>query len=112
MAPISMFREHTMIRTTALALAALPLAACTAATMGEAETAPPPLVQGECKAEAGQPFVGQKASAETGAALMKATGARSLRWVPPRSAVTMDYRADRLTVSYDDDMVIERVSCT
>jgi hypothetical protein len=35
-----------------------------------------------------------------------------LRWVPPRTAVTMDYRPDRLTVSYDDAMVITKVSCT
>lgn len=89
--------------------AAFALSAC--ATTGAEEPASPP-VEAECKAEAGKPYVGQKATAEVGAALLKATGARSLRWVPPRSAVTMDFRPDRLTVSYDDDMVIERVSCT
>ncbi|WP_336981102.1 I78 family peptidase inhibitor [Altererythrobacter fulvus] len=89
---------------------AFALGACT--TTGAEEPAPQPRAEGECKAEAGQAFVGQKATAETGAALIKATGARTLRWVPPRTAVTMDFRADRLTVSYDDDMVIERVSCT
>ncbi|HMO68727.1 MAG TPA: I78 family peptidase inhibitor, partial [Novosphingobium sp.] len=41
----------------------------------------------------------------------RATGARTLRWMPPRTAVTMDYRADRLTVSYDDNRIIERISC-
>ena len=30
----------------------------------------------------------------------------------PRTAVTMDFRPDRLTVSYDDAMVITQVSCT
>jgi hypothetical protein len=39
------------------------------------------------------------------------TGAKVLRWVPPRTAVTMDFRADRLTVSYDDNMTIDRISC-
>ncbi len=62
--------------------------------------------------DAGQAFVGQKANAETGTQLLAATGARQLRWVPPRTAVTMDFRPDRLTVSYDDDMVITQVSCT
>ncbi len=69
--------------------------------------------EGACKAEPGQAFIGQKATAETGAEAAEGDRARrSLRWVPPRTAVTMDFRPDRLTVSYDDDMVIERVSCT
>jgi predicted GTPase len=29
----------------------------------------------------------------------------------PRTAVTMDFREDRVTVSYDDNYQIERVSC-
>lgn len=89
--------------------AALALSAC--ATTGEGGNESP-IAEGSCKADAGQRFVGQKATTETGNALIKATGANRLRWVPPRSAVTMDFQADRLTVSYDDNMVIERVSCT
>lgn len=96
---------------TGLVTAALTLAACT--TTGEAEPGTvPDEPQGPCRAEPGQSFVGQKATGEIGQRLLKATGATSLRWVPPRTAVTMDFRPDRLTVSYDDDMVIERVSCT
>jgi hypothetical protein len=87
-----------------LAASALMLAAC--ATTGEAVAG-----DGTCAADPGQSFVGQKATAEVGAQLLKQTGANQLRWVPPRTAVTMDFRADRLTVSYDDDMVITRVSC-
>ncbi|HTN14495.1 MAG TPA: I78 family peptidase inhibitor [Sphingomonadaceae bacterium] len=86
------------------------LSACT--TTGAEEPSPQPRIEGECRVEAGQAFVGRKATAEVGMALIAATGARTLRWVPPRTAVTMDFRPDRLTVSYDDDMVIERVSCT
>ena len=88
------------------------------AALGGCAATPPPEeypahpVAADCKAEAGQRFVGQKASAEVGEQLMAATGARVLRWVPPRTAVTMDFRADRLTVSYDDTYVIQRVSCT
>lgn len=75
---------------------------------------PEPIVRGdgECNAEPAQHLIGSKANGETGAELMRLTGAASLRWVPPRTAVTMDFRADRLTVSYDDDMTIERISCT
>lgn len=90
-------------------LPALVLTGCMAASEGT--PAAPPALTGECKADALASFAGQKATAEVGAAMMKASGARTLRWVPPRTAVTMDFRADRLTVSYDDALVIERASC-
>ncbi len=67
--------------------------------------------EGACNADAMQMHVGHKASAASGAELLRLSGAKTLRWVPPRSAVTMDYRADRLTVSYDDDYTIVRISC-
>ncbi len=90
----------------ALAAGALALAGCattddTVATSGT----------GDCRQDAGQSFVNQLATAETGAALLKATKAKQLRWAPPRSAMTMDFRPDRLTVSYDDTMKIVRVAC-
>lgn len=98
----------------AVAATALPvvltLAAC--ATGGYV---PPPVGSDSdavmCDAVPAQRLVGQRASAETGAQLMRLTMARTLRWVPPRTAVTMDFRGDRLTVTYDDNMVIERISC-
>jgi len=64
-----------------------------------------------CQAETAQSLVGQRATAELGAELQRLTGARTIRWVPPRTAVTMDYRHDRLTVSYDDTYRIDRISC-
>ena len=66
---------------------------------------------GQCNSEAGQELIGQKASAETGKRLLRVTGTRQLRWAPPDAVLTMDYRADRLTVGYDEDMIIRRVSC-
>lgn len=98
------------IRILALA-AALPLAAC-AASEPPAETAlPSPPVEAVCNADAVQSLIGQTATADVGARLLQGSGARTLRWVPPRTAVTMDFRPDRLTVSYDDALKIERVSC-
>lgn len=96
------------IRTLVLA-AALPLAAC-AASEPPAETAPPPAAA-VCNADAVQSLVGQTATADVGAQLLGGSGARTLRWVPPRTAVTMDFRPDRLTVAYDDMLKIERISC-
>lgn len=66
---------------------------------------------GGCNADDLQSHVGHKASAASGETLLRLSGARTLRWAPPRSAMTMDYRADRLTVAYDDDYTIVRISC-
>lgn len=94
----------------ALAIVALfGVSACTQGT-------PPPenlpaMPEGSCNADAVQSHVGHKASAASGAELLRLSGARALRWVPPRTAVTMDYRADRLTVAFDDDYTIVRISC-
>ena len=64
-----------------------------------------------CNAEPGQLFVGQKADAASGLAIRQATGADELRWAPPRSALTMDFRQGRVTVAYDDAMTITRITC-
>ncbi|MFC3096840.1 I78 family peptidase inhibitor [Alteraurantiacibacter palmitatis] len=92
-----------------LAAGSMALAGCaTTATDGDMSTHLP---AGECDASGVQGLIGQVASAELGTRLLRETGARTLRWGPPRSAMTMDYRPDRLTVSYDDNMLIERISC-
>lgn len=64
-----------------------------------------------CAAEPVQYAIGQKTSAELGSKLVKESGSRTLRWMPPRSAATMDYRQDRLNIAYDDNMVISRINC-
>lgn len=77
-------------------------------------TLPSPAPAGEggvCRSGAGQSFIGRAASADLGAEVLAATGARALRWGPPDSAMTMDYRADRVTVGYDRAMIVTSVSC-
>ena len=64
-----------------------------------------------CDASDVADLIGQTADEAMGAVLLSRTGARTLRWVAPGMAVTMDYREDRLTVSYDDKMRIERITC-
>ncbi len=102
---------HTHLN--ALAGGALLLAGC-------ATAAAPGIEEGEriagfsedsCRSRPGEAFHGQRASAETGAAILAATGATRLRWLPPDSAVTMDYSPNRVTVSYNRDYRITRVSC-
>jgi hypothetical protein len=88
-------------------IAALALGGCA----GAPGPATPPVVEGPCRNDGLERFVGQRASAETGAALLKASGARTLRWGGPGMAMTMDYRAERLTVSYDEAMAITSARC-
>ena len=95
---------------TILTLAPFALAGC----MAGGGAGPEPVRLGTdatCNADPVQDRLGQTASAALGAELLAATGARTLRWAPPRSAMTMDFRPDRLTVSYDDTMAIDRISC-
>jgi hypothetical protein len=94
-----------------LVIAAL-LSGCVATTPPADEAPPAHDIKGSCQREPGQRFVGMKASGELGAEMLAATGATILRWVPPRTAVTMDFNPSRLTVSYDDAYLITRVSCT
>lgn len=93
------------------AAAALALAACTAPDTSASAPIPASPERGVCDAAPVQGLVGETATAEIGAAILAQTGARTLRWGPPRSAFTMDYREDRVNVMYDDDMAIERITC-
>ena len=98
------------IRLLATAAAALPLAACMSSET-PAESTPPPPAEMTCNADAVQSHVGHRASPEMGAAILKESGARTLRWGPPRSAMTMDYRQDRVNIMYDDAYKITQVTC-
>jgi hypothetical protein len=56
-------------------------------------------------------YIGQPATAEVGARLMGSASARTLRWVPHGSVVTMEFNASRVTAYLDASGRIERVSC-
>lgn len=66
---------------------------------------------GTCSNDALASFEGQKVTAALGAELLAKSGARTLRWGAPGMAMTMDYREERLTVSYDDAMIITSARC-
>lgn len=76
---------------------------------GTTEPAPP--AAGKCDAGAAARMVGMKATQELGARIQQMTGARTLRWGPPDTAWTMDYREDRVNVRYDSDMIITEITC-
>lgn len=96
------------VLTAAVTVSALALTACATVPADGGERAP----ADTCRAEPGQRFIGQRAAAEIGAAIMRATDSARLRWVPPDTAVTMEYGLGRVTVSYDRDYRITAVSCS
>ena len=75
------------------------------------EPATPPASAGTCNADNTAEFVGQKATAAVGAAIQARTGASIFQWVGPDQAVTMDYRPERVRVTYDMGFVIKRITC-
>jgi len=92
-----------------LLIAPVALAACATAPAG-------PVVHGEtpgheCKADGTDQFLGEPGNSETGAAILRATNAAILRWAPPGMMMTMDFRADRVTVTLGPDNTITKINC-
>lgn len=80
-------------------------------TPDQTEAVPPPPAPMVCNAEKAQDHIGHGATQAKGEAILKDSGARTLRWGPPNSAWTMDYRQDRVNVRYDANMQITGVTC-
>jgi hypothetical protein len=102
------------IATIGLAMTMLPLSACATTGTdkgGNGASTAPPAARGECRNDGLDAFTGKTATAELGAEMLKASGATTLRWGGPGTAMTMDFRQDRLTVSYDEKMVITSARC-
>lgn len=89
------------------------IAACATASPPSADEIP---VRGEtaghvCKTEGAAKFIGRQKSSETETAIKRATGAAVVRWAPPGMMMTMDYRADRVTVYLGPNRKITRINC-
>ncbi len=64
-----------------------------------------------CNSDGLNKFVGQPADRDVGANALNQSGAKVLRWIPPNSAISMDFRQDRLNIEYDENRMITRISC-
>jgi hypothetical protein len=64
-----------------------------------------------CNAARAQPLVGRGATGEVGAEALRLSGARNIRWIAPGTAVTMDYREDRLNIELDGRNRVTRIRC-
>ncbi|MXP27889.1 hypothetical protein GRI58_03505 [Porphyrobacter algicida] len=85
------------------------LAAC--ASVAEPLQTRPVGTDHPCKADDVDGYMGETATAALGLAIQKHTGAQVFQWVPPDTAVTMDFRPDRVRVTYDRKMRVTAIRC-
>jgi Peptidase inhibitor I78 family len=64
-----------------------------------------------CDVSAVKNAVGKPFTDSLAAELKKKIGANIIRLIPPGAVVTMDYRGDRLNISYDEHKFITDISC-
>ncbi|MCK2042411.1 hypothetical protein KZO83_06885 [Chromohalobacter sp. TMW 2.2308] len=94
------------------AVAVFMLAGCTGGPAPDEAPPPPSKSQRDaCGAEALQGYLGQRATERTLARLETESDAERVRVIGPNQAVTMDYRADRLNVKFDDQDNIVELTC-
>lgn len=119
-------------RITLAALGAVSLAACATqaappapadSTQSSSDPAPPPsdpaqppvrgsATEHECDSTNIQQFVGKERSAALEQQMLQVSGAATVRWAPFGTAVTMEFRSDRLTAFLDENNRIDRISCS
>lgn len=96
-----------------VAILSVMLAACS--TAPAAAPAEPP-IHGEtpghtCTTDGTAQFIGQKRSDAVAESIKHVSNAAVLRWAPPGVMLTMDYRADRVTVWLDPSNTITQIKC-
>jgi peptidase inhibitor I78 family protein len=65
----------------------------------------------KCQIDGSDGFIGRAGTAQTGAAIKRASHAAVLRWAPPGVMLTMDYREDRVTVHLDAAKKVTEIRC-
>jgi hypothetical protein len=86
------------------------------ALLAACATAPAPVIHGNtpghiCNAARTDSFIGQPGTSATGAAIQRATNAAVLRWAPIGYMMTMDFRADRVTIHLGPDNRVTQIAC-
>jgi hypothetical protein len=73
-------------------------------------------IQGEtpghiCQTAGTDRFIGKTASKMMGAAIKDVSRAAVLRWAPPFTMLSMEFRADRVNVYFDEHKKITKINC-
>lgn len=93
------------------------LGACATNSSGEpVETGPRERIDlrdddDRCGASLVQGYLNLRANDLLRAEVAQRSGAANIRWIEPGTAVTMDFRADRLNGELDEDGVIQTLRC-
>lgn len=64
-----------------------------------------------CRDDALAKYAGQPATQELGSEMLRASGARVIRWVAHGMMITMDFSPERLTVHLTADNRVARATC-
>lgn len=64
-----------------------------------------------CRLDLLKVLEGRPGSAVVAAQALDLSGARSIRWMHPGDAVTMDFRADRLDIKLTHDNIVKSFAC-
>ncbi len=102
-----------------LSITFLPLLACSANSKEPPKSSPiiiEPISLFEaggflCNAKSAQSYIGQKADSELAKTILSVTGAKILRWVPPRANLSKDHRVNRINIAYDEDYIVTSIRC-
>jgi hypothetical protein len=93
----------------ALPILALAAAGCTYDARPQTGTAP--ATGGKCVADGLAGLTGKTRSEAVTKQALQLSGAKTIRWIAPGMAVTMDYREDRLNLDVDEHGKITRAHC-
>jgi hypothetical protein len=94
-----------------LALAVPALAACATAVPGSPYPGGNSADRYVCRNTMLGQFTGRPANAELGNEIIRASGSKTLQWIPAGTMVTMDFREDRVRIYLDEQNKVQRVSC-
>ncbi|WHS62421.1 I78 family peptidase inhibitor [Pseudomonas sp. G2-4] len=82
---------------------------------GPSESTPDPVAtetgSGRCEAKAAEFAIGKQASPQLLEQARARAGAQNARILKPNDMVTLEYRSDRLNLSTDANLVVNRVNC-
>jgi hypothetical protein len=80
-------------------------------TVGACAGANPPELGGTCQSDSLAQFIGQPVTGQLSTDMLRASGARFIRWVPLGGVVTMDFSPVRLTVQLDGANRVQSANC-